>query len=440
MATFSPEVTGYIVVSGLLLALMMGAHIGVALGLAGFAGIYLSVGPDAAFAQLTAIPFGTTNSFALAVIPLFILMGSFATVSGITTELFRMAYVWLGTLRGGLAMATVMSSAAFGAASGSTIVNAAVFTRMAMPEMARFGYDVRLNAGCIAAAGTLAALIPPSILMVVYAVITEQSIGKLLIAGIVPGILTAIIYCTGIYVLARVRPDLAPLANLQFTWTQRFEALKGVWGILILFILIVGGIYGGYFPATYAGAVGAFGAFLIALSKRRITGKAMSEVLKEAAVTTSVIFIIVIGGILFARFLTYSGLVTTISKTILSLGGTKYMYLLGFIVLFLILGCFIEPIAIMVMTLPIMFPVMKESGFDPIWLGVVSVKLAEIGVLTPPVGLNVFVVRSSSPIPVTLGQVFAGVTPFIVLDFLSLGLYVIFPEMITWLPNLMSPN
>ena len=440
MAMFSPEVTGYIVVSGLLLALMMGAHIGVALGLAGFAGIYLSVGPDAAFAQLTAIPFGTTNSFALAVIPLFILMGSFATVSGITTELFRMAYVWLGSLRGGLAMATVMSSAAFGAASGSTIVNAAVFTRMAMPEMARFGYDVRLNAGCIAAAGTLAALIPPSILMVVYAVITEQSIGKLLIAGIVPGILTAAIYCAGIYILARVRPDLAPLANLQFTWTQRFEALKGVWGILILFVLIVGGIYGGYFPATYAGAVGAFGAFLIALSKRRITGKAMSEVLKEAAVTTSVIFIIVIGGILFARFLTYSGLVTTISKTILSLGGTKYMYLLGFIVLFLILGCFIEPIAIMVMTLPIMFPVMKEAGFDPIWLGVVSVKLAEIGVLTPPVGLNVFVVRSSSPIPVTLGQVFAGVTPFIVLDFLSLGLYVIFPEMITWLPNLMSPN
>ena len=440
MAMFSPEVTGYIVVSGLLLALMMGAHIGVALGLAGFAGIYLSVGPDAAFAQLTAIPFGTTNSFALAVIPLFILMGSFATVSGITTELFRMAYVWLGSLRGGLAMATVMSSAAFGAASGSTIVNAAVFTRMAMPEMARFGYDVRLNAGCIAAAGTLAALIPPSILMVVYAVITEQSIGKLLIAGIVPGILTAAIYCAGIYILARVRPDLAPLANLQFTWTQRFEALKGVWGILILFVLIVGGISGGYFPATYAGAVGAFGAFLIALSKRRITGKAMSEVLKEAAVTTSVIFIIVIGGILFARFLTYSGLVTTISKTILSLGGTKYMYLLGFIVLFLILGCFIEPIAIMVMTLPIMFPVMKEAGFDPIWLGVVSVKLAEIGVLTPPVGLNVFVVRSSSPIPVTLGQVFAGVTPFIVLDFLSLGLYVIFPEMITWLPNLMSPN
>jgi tripartite ATP-independent transporter DctM subunit len=421
-----------------MVALCLGAHIGVALGLAGFAGIYLSVGPDAALAQIAAIPFGTTNSFALAVIPLFILMGSFATVSGITTDLFRTAYVWLGSLRGGLAMATVMSSAAFGAASGSTIVNAAVFTRMAMPEMARFGYDIRLSAGCIAAAGTLAALIPPSILMVIYAVITEQSIGKLLIAGIVPGILTALIYCGGIYVLARVRPDLAPLANLKFSWSDRFQSLKGVYGIVLLFGIVVGGIYGGYFPATYAGAVGAFGAFVIALARRTLSPGSLVNVLKDAAVTTSVIFIIVIGGILFARFLTYSGLVTTISTYLIGLGVSKYTYLLCFILLFTVLGCFIEPIAIMVMTLPIMFPVMKEAGFDPIWLGVVAVKLAEIGVLTPPVGLNVFVVKSSSPIPVTLGQAFAGVTPFIVLDFLSLGLYVAFPEMITWLPNFVS--
>ena len=438
MPLLTPEVTGIVVVSLLMVALCLGAHIGVALGLAGFAGIYLSVGPDAALAQIAAIPFGTTNSFALAVIPLFILMGSFATVSGITTDLFRTAYVWLGSLRGGLAMATVMSSAAFGAASGSTIVNAAVFTRMAMPEMARFGYDIRLSAGCIAAAGTLAALIPPSILMVIYAVITEQSIGKLLIAGIVPGILTALIYCGGIYILARVRPDLAPLANLKFSWADRFQSLKGVYGIMLLFGIVVGGIYGGYFPATYAGAVGAFGAFVIALSRRRLSPGSLVNVLKDAAVTTSVIFIIVIGGILFARFLTYSGLVTTISTYLIGLGVSKYTYLLCFVLLFTLLGCFIEPIAIMVMTLPIMFPVMKEAGFDPIWLGVVAVKLAEIGVLTPPVGLNVFVVKSSSPIPVTLGQAFAGVTPFIVLDFLSLGLYVAFPEMITWLPNLVS--
>jgi tripartite ATP-independent transporter DctM subunit len=434
----SPQVAGWIVVGLLLLWLTLGVHIGVALGLTGFIGIYLTVGPDAALAQIGTIPFSTTNSFALAVIPLFILMGSFATVAAITTDLFRAAYVWLGNLRGGLAMATVMSSAAFGAASGSTIVNAAVFTRMAMPEMTRFGYDVRLSSGCIAAAGTLAALIPPSILMVVYAVITEQSIGKLLIAGIVPGILTAAIYCMGIYVLARWRPDLAPLASIAFTWKERFRSLYSVYGIIILFALVVGGIYGGYFPATYAGAVGAFGAFVIALVKGRLGIKSLVEVLKDAAVTTSVIFIIVIGGIIFARFLTYSGLVDIISHGLLGLGTGKYVYLLGFIVLFIVLGCFIEPIAIMVMTLPIMFPVMVKAGFDPIWLGVVAVKLAEISVLTPPVGLNVFVVKSSSPVAVTLGQVFAGVTPFILLDFLSLVLYVLFPEMLLWLPNLMK--
>jgi len=432
------QAAGYIVVTFLLVALASGVHIGVALGLAGFLGIFLTVGPDAAGAQIAAIPFSTTNNFNLAVIPLFILMGSFATVAGIVTDLFRTAYLWLGQLRGGLAMATVMSSAAFGAASGSTIVNAAVFTKMAMPEMTRFGYDVRLSSGCIAAAGTLAALIPPSILMVIYGVITEQSIGKLLIAGIIPGIVTALLYCGGIYLVARWRPDLAPLAKISVNWGQRWRSLYGVSGIMILFFIVVGGIYGGYFPATYAGAVGAFGAFIIALVKGRMSGSSLLEVLKEAAVTTSVIFIIVVGGMLFARFLTYSGLVDIISGALLSLGTGKYTYLIGYVILFTILGCFIEPIAIMVMTLPIMYPVMAGQGFDPIWLGVVSVKLAEIGVLTPPVGLNVFVVKSSSPVPVTLGQVFTGVVPFIALDFLSLGLYVAFPEMILWLPNLMS--
>ncbi len=438
MPLLEASTAGYIVVSLLVVWLALGVHIGVALGLAGFLGIYLTVGPDAAAAQLAAVPFSTTNNFNLAVIPLFILMGSFATAAGIVTELFRTAYLWFGTLRGGLAMATVMSSAAFGAASGSTIVNAAVFTKMAMPEMTRFGYDVRLSSGCIAAAGTLAALIPPSILMVIYGVITEQSIGKLLIAGIIPGIVTALLYCGGIYILARWRPDLAPLAKITVTWGERWRSLYGVSGIMVLFVLVVGGIYGGYFPATYAGAVGAFGAFVIAFAKRRLGLGSLTEVLKEAAVTTSVIFIIVVGGMLFARFLTYSGLVDIISTGLLSFGTGKYTYLLGYVILFTILGCFIEPIAIMVMTLPIMYPVMAAQGFDPIWLGVVSVKLAEIGVLTPPVGLNVFVVKSSSPVPVTLGQVFTGVMPFIAMDFLSLVLYVIFPEMITWLPNLMS--
>ena len=435
---FSPEVAGAIVVSLLLIMLTLGVHIGVALGLCGFIGIFISVGADAAFAQLAAVPFSTTNSFTLAVIPLFILMGSLATEAAITTDLYRAAYYWLGRLRGGLAMATVMSSAAFGAASGSTIVNAAVFTRMAMPEMDRFGYDIRLSAGCIAAAGTIASLIPPSILMVVYGVITEQSIGKLLISGIVPGILTALIYCVGIYIIARWWPKLAPLAKMTITWAERWKSLYGVSGIAILFLLVVGGIYGGFFSATYAGAVGAFGAFIIVIVKGRFSFTSLVAALKDATVTTSVIFIIVVGGILFARFLTYSGLVTSLSSTMLSFEAGKYTYLMGYVIIFLILGCFIEPIAIMVMTLPIMFPVMMKAGWDPIWLGVVSVKLAEIGLLTPPVGLNVYVVKSSSPIPITLGQAFTGVTPFIICDLCLLASFIAFPGMLTWLPNLMS--
>src|SRR5438874_5695578 len=311
------ELAGYMEIGLLLLWLALGVHIGVALGLAGFLGIFLTVGPDAAAAQLGTIPFSTTNSFTLAVIPLFILMGSFATQAGIVSELFRAGYLWLGNLRGGLAMATVMSSAAFGAASGSTIVNAAVFTKMAMPEMTRFGYDVRLSAGCIAAAGTLAALIPPSILMVIYGVITEQSIGKLLIAGIIPGIVTAFLYCGGVYLLARWRPDLAPRADIGVIWGERWRSLYGVSGVLVLFVIVVGGIYVGYFPATYAGAVGAAGAFVIALCKRRLGLGSLTEVLKEAAVTTSVIFIIVVGGMLFGRFLSYSGLLAVFSRELL---------------------------------------------------------------------------------------------------------------------------
>jgi len=438
MQVLSPELTGVIVVGLLLVWLALGVHIGVALGLAGFVGIFLSVGPDAAYAQLATIPFSTTNSFTLAVIPLFIMMGSLATEAAITTDLFRAAYLWLGKLRGGLAMATVMSSAAFGAASGSTIVNAAVFTKMAMPEMTRFGYDVRLSSGCIAAAGTIASLIPPSILMVIYGVITEQSIGKLLVAGIVPGVLTAVVYCGGIYLIARWRPALAPLAQVSISWAERWRSLYGVSGIAVLFVLVVGGIYGGYFAATYAGAVGATGAFIIALLKRRLGLRSLVEALKEAAVTTSVIFIIVVGGILFARFLTYSGLVTTISAALLGFEVGKYAYLFGFAVVYLILGMFIEPIAIMIMTLPVMYPVMTAAGFDPIWLGVISIKLAEISLLSPPVGLNVYVVKSSSPIPLRLGQVFAGVTPFIIFDLFTLALFIAFPQVLLWLPNLMS--
>lgn len=430
--------TGILVAVILFGMLGLGVHIGVALGLAGILGMYLAIGPDAAWAQLATIPFSTTNSFTLAVIPLFILMGSLATQAGLTTDLYRAANAWLGRLSGGLAMATTLASAAFGAASGSTVVNAAVFTKMAMPEMTKFGYDKRLSAGCIAASGTLASLIPPSILMVVYAILTEQSIGVLLIAGLIPGLLSAAMFMAGIYVMAKVRPDLLPLSKVDISWRQRWNSLSGVWGISLLFLLVIGGIYLGFFVPTYAGAVGAFGALLIVIGKRRLSRGTTIATLKDAGVTTSVIFIIVIGGIIFARYLTYTGVVADISSVMLSMELNKYTYLLAFVIVYLILGMLIDPIAIMVITLPVMFPILTGAGFDPIWLGVIAIKLAEISLITPPVGLNVYVVRSASPVPLRLEEAFAGVMPFVGMDVLTLLLLIFIPELTLALPALMG--
>jgi tripartite ATP-independent transporter DctM subunit len=433
-----PATAGLIVAAMLVFMLVCGVNIGVGLGLSGFTGILLSINERAALAQVATVPFSTTNSFTLAVIPLFILMGALATQAGLTTDLYRAAYNWMGKVRGGLAMATTLASAAFGAACGSTIVNAAVFTKMAMPEMTKFGYDKRLSAGCIAASGTLASLIPPSILMIVYAVITEQSVARLLVAGLLPGLLSAGIYMLGIYLIAVRYPHLAPVPDVTITRREKWESLKGVWGITFLFVLVIGGIYLGFFVPTYAGAIGAFGAFLIVLAKRRLNRATLIETFKDAGITTSTIFIIVIGGIIFARFLTYTGLVGDISEWMLALGWPPIAYLAGFAVLYLILGMLIDPIAIMVMTLPVMFPIMTSVGYDPIWLGVIAIKLAEISLITPPVGLNVYVVRSASPVPMSLEQVFAGVTPFLLMDVVTLGLLIAFPSIVLFLPSLMG--
>jgi len=433
---FDPSTAAIIVIALVTLLLVSGAHIGVALGLGGILGMYLTIGHFAAMAQLATVPFSTTNSFTLAVIPLFILMGSLATQARLTNDLYSAAYNWVSRLPGGLAMTTTLASAAFGAASGSTIVNAAVFTKMAMPEMTKLGYDKRLSAGCIAASGTLAAMIPPSILMVIYALVTEQSVGLMLVAGLVPGILTAIVFLLGIYIIAKRRPEIAPIPENPIPRSEKIRSLKNVWGIVFLFTLVIGGIYGGYFVPTYAGAVGAFGAFLIVFLKRRAQRKVLQETFLDAVLTSSTIFLVVIGGMLFSRFLTYTGLVSSVSDFMIALNLSPFAYLMSFVLLFLVLGMLIEPIAIIVMTLPVMFPVMMAVGYDPIWLGVIVVKMAEISLITPPVGLNVFVVRSSSPVPIRLEEVFAGVFPFILMEIVVLALLIVFPEIVTFVPSL----
>lgn len=435
---FDPA-TAAILTIGLLFFLMIaGVHIGVAMGLCGILGIYLTMGEFAALAQAGSVPFATVNSFTLAVIPLFILMGSLATQARLTTDLYAAAYNWFSKMPGGLAMTTTIASAAFGAASGSTMVNAAVFTKMAMPEMTAAGYDKRLSSGAIASAGVLSAMIPPSVLMVIYAITTEQSVGKMLIAGIVPGIMTAFIFLLCIYVWAKLKPEHAPMPKHHVGLREKVTSLKNTWGILLLFGVVIGGIYGGWFIPTYAGAVGAFGAFLLVFYKRRASFKTLRETFLEAIMSSATIFLVVFGGMLFARFLTYTGLVATVSDWLILQDLSPFTYLLAFGILFLILGCFIEPIAIMVMTLPVMFPVMMNVGYDPIWLGVVVIKMCEISLITPPVGLNVFVVRSSSPVPLRLEQVFAGVTPFILMEVVALGLLIMFPAIVTWLPSMIG--
>jgi tripartite ATP-independent transporter DctM subunit len=242
----------------------------------------------------------------------------------------------------------------------------------------------------------------------------------------------------GIYFVAKARPDLAPIPDVTITRREKWESLKGVWGISFLFILVIGGIYMGFFVPTYAGAVGAFGAFMIVAAKRKLNGKLLVDTFKDAGITTSTIFIIVIGGIIFARFLTYTGLVGDISEWMIALELSPIAYLIGFAILYLILGMLIDPIAIMVMTLPVMFPIMTSVGYDPIWLGVIAIKLAEISLITPPVGLNVYVVRSASPVPLRLEQVFAGVTPFLIMDVFTLALLIAFPSIVLFLPGLMG--
>ena len=435
---FDPATAAMAAVALVTVLLISGAHIGVAMGLGGILGIYMANGWFAAMAQLATVPFSTVNSFTLAVIPLFILMGSMATQARLTTDLYVAAYNWLSRLPGGLAMTTTIASAAFGAASGSTIVNAAVFTRMAMPEMTKLGYDKRLSSGCIAASGTLAAMIPPSVLMVIYAIVTEQSVGRMLIAGLIPGLLTAAVFMLGIYGMVRLRPELAPMPANPIPRAEKIRSLRNVWGVLALFGLVIGGIYGGFFVPTYAGAVGAFGAFLIVILKRRANMGVLRETFIESVLTSATIFAVLIGGMLFARFLTYTGLVSNVSEAMIALEWSPFAYLLGFAALFLFLGMFIEPIAIMVMTLPVMYPVMMAAGYDPIWLGVIVIKMCEISLITPPVGLNVYVVRSASPVPLRLEQVFVGVTPFILMEIMILALLIIFPGLVTFLPSMVQ--
>ncbi|MBU1451335.1 MAG: TRAP transporter large permease [Proteobacteria bacterium] len=417
--------------------LMVGVPIGIAMGAVGFLGIWFIRGFDACLMTLCTIPYSAIASWSLSVIPMFLLMGFIGFNAGFTRDAYLAAYRWLGRLPGGVAIATLFGGAGFGACSGSSIAATAALGKIAVPEMERIGYNPKLACGSAAVAGTLAALIPPSILLVIYGIVTEQSIGKLLIAGIIPGILSVICFSGLIVVQAILRPADAPKGE-RASMAEKINSLKYALPLLLLFIIVVAGIYGGIFTPTEAGAVGASAILLISLVIRRMTWHKLKESFVESIKVTCSIFVIVLGAYIFIQFLSISRLPINFSEWVVTLPIHRIWILLGVLGLYLILGCFLDALGLILLTVPFIFPAIEAMGFNPIWFGIIVVKMVEIGLLTPPVGIQSYVLKGVVP-HIPLGTIFAGILPFFLVDlFIVIGLMILFPDIVLFLPNQMT--
>lgn len=431
-----PLYMGFLGVGAIFLSVMLGMRIAFATALIGFLGLWALKGFTVAGNVLGFLPHGIVAHYSLSVVPLFIIMGYYAFYAGLTDNVFFTARQWVGHLPGGLAIATVFGCAGFAACTGASTASAAIMGRVAIPEMIKYGYHPRLAAGVVAASGTLASLIPPSVMLVIYGIITEQSIGALLVAGFIPGIISAAIYAGMIYGRVKISPELGELQpNVAFK--EKIASLKGTWGVFLLVFLIIGGIYSGVFTPTEAGGAGAMGAFIMALAMRKLTLAKFKESLLETGKTTIMIFSIIVGVLIFVRFLALSGLPSAFSEFVIGLPLPPLMILILMLCLYIFLGMFLDAIGMMMLTLPIIYPAVLALGFDPIWFGIILVKMCEICLITPPVGINVYVVRSTAP-TIPLEEIFRGVLPFVVMDVLTVALFIAFPQIITFLPNSMG--
>jgi tripartite ATP-independent transporter DctM subunit len=377
----------------------------------------------------------TGRNYTLSVVPLFILMGNFVTRAGMSQELFRAAYAFIGHLRGGLAMATVCASAGFGGICGSSIATAATMAKVAYPSMKRFGYSDRLAAGAIAAGGTLGIMIPPSTILVIYGVFTETNIGKLFAAGVVPGLLGATLLCLAVVYSTWRDPQAGP-PGARSDWRERWLAVKDVWAVAALFAFVMGGIYGGLFTATEGAGMGAFGAMAFALWRRALTWRTLYAALLESARTTAMLFMILIGALVFAEFVNITTMPADLKALVTRFDVHPTVVMLAICAMYVVLGTAMEELSMVLLTLPVFFPVVVHLGFDPLLFGVIIVCVVEIGLISPPVGMNLFVLKTLLP-QVSTGAVFRGVMPFMVADVLRLALLVIFPWLTLWLPSLM---
>ncbi|OGO45466.1 MAG: C4-dicarboxylate ABC transporter permease [Chloroflexi bacterium RBG_16_60_22] len=430
----SPEMIGFIGIVALVVLIFLRLWIGAVMVLIGFVGYGVLAGWNSAFVVAGTEPYSNIAFYPITVIPLFILMGAVVSNTGVSGDLFDTANKWVGKTRGGLAMATVIATAMFSAICGSSAATAATMGRVALPQMKRHNYDDRMATGCVAAGGTMGILIPPSMGFILYGILTETSIGKLFMAGIIPGILEAVFYMITIWIMCKWKPAMGPPGEAS-TLKQKIFALKGTWAMFVLFILVMGGIYMGVFTPTEAGAIGAFGAILISFVSRRLTWHNMRGSVVETAQTTAMIVFMIVGAFILMRFLAISKLPFFIGELVAGLPVPPMMILVAIIIMYIILGCFLDVFAAIILTIPIIFPAVLAMGFDTIWFGVIMVRIMEIGLITPPFGMNVFIMSTVTDVPI--GQIFRGVIPFVIADFAHVALLVAVPWLSLFLPNSM---
>lgn len=429
-----PVTMGFVGVGVLIVLILLGVPVAFSAAFVGISGLWLLRGVDTAIGLSGIVPLAASSSYSLSVLPLFIAIGFLALHAGITKGAFESARLWLGRAPGGLAAATIMASAGFSAVSGASTATAAVFTRLAVPEMEARGYNRGLAAGVVAVGGTLAALIPPSAILVIYGILVEESIGRLLLAGLVPGILSMFVYIVVIALVVKRNPDWAPLME-RVPLGDKLRSLTQVWGIMAVVGVILGGVYFGWMTPTESAAVGTAIILGIALT-RNLRWSDMKVSLLETMKTTAMIFMVIWGVLIFVRFLAFTNMPNTITNTLVELDMPPLVFLLGVIVLYLLLGMILDGIGMMMLTLPIVYPAITALGYDPIWFGILVVKMIEIGLITPPVGLNCYVVHGVRP-DIPLEEVFRGVMPFLVGEVVIVGALVAFPEIALFLPNAM---
>lgn len=416
--------------------LFFGVPLAFALGLIGMIGFSLLMGANAAAAMSAQIAWDTLTSYSLSVLPLFILMGNLVNHSGLSRDLYDASNAFIGHRRGGLAMATILASGGFAAVCGSSIATAATISTVALPSMRRYGYSQALSTGSIAAGGTLGILIPPSVIMIIYGSMTETNIGHLFIAGIVPGILAVLLYLVAVWMTTVLDPKAGP-AGPRTAWPDRFRALREVWMVLALFLIVIGGIYLGVFTPTEAAGIGATGAFAAALIRRRLTFTGFARILFDTARTSAALMAVLVGALIFSNFINITGAPDAVVGAIKSLDFPPLGVMMLILIFYLILGCVFDALAMILLTVPIFFPLVVGLGYDPVWFGIIVVVVVELGLITPPIGMNLFVIHSvARDIPMT--TIYRGIAPFIAVDIVRLAILVLIPWLVLFLPRQMG--